>query len=213
MISGIYQIRNIENGHCYIGSAVNFKKRKNKHLHELEHNKHHSRHLQNAYNKYGRDVFVFEILEYCENEKLIEREQFFMDLLQPEYNIAPKAGSALGIKRTIETRTKIGNANRNPSPETLARMSNAKKNPSQETRLKISRSLIGKKHSTERRANISTGRKNPSAETRAKLSAARTGMKYSSETRAKMSASGRATWQARKLLTEFYEAQLASEVA
>lgn len=49
--SGIYQIINLVNGKCYVGSAVNIKKRCYYHLRSCRLNKHHSKKLQRAWNK------------------------------------------------------------------------------------------------------------------------------------------------------------------
>jgi hypothetical protein len=57
--------------------------------------------------KYGYSKFSLEILEYCKPELLIEREQYYMDLLKPEYNICKVAGSTLGKKHTKETIEKL----------------------------------------------------------------------------------------------------------
>ena len=78
--SGIYMILNTYNNKCYIGSTKNFSKRKYEHFNTLSKNKHHSSHLQKAYNKYGREKFVFVVLEECEVDKLIEREIFWIKL-------------------------------------------------------------------------------------------------------------------------------------
>ena len=56
----IYAILNIINGKSYIGSAINFDRRKKTHLRLLNKNSHHSIKLQNAYNKYGVDSFLFK---------------------------------------------------------------------------------------------------------------------------------------------------------
>ena len=48
----------------------------------------------------------YEILEYCEPKKCIEREQHYIDLLKPEYNILLKAGSLLGYKHSEDTTRK-----------------------------------------------------------------------------------------------------------
>jgi len=37
----------------------------------------------------------------------LEREDYYIKLLKPEYNILQKAGSSLGIKRSDETRAKM----------------------------------------------------------------------------------------------------------
>lgn len=103
MIAGIYKIINLVNNKIYIGSAVNFNKRKNNHKSKLLMNKHHSKKLQNAWNKYGFENFEFEIIEECEKEKLIEREQYYIDLynsFNEGYNCCPIAGSSLGAKRS-----------------------------------------------------------------------------------------------------------------
>ena len=79
--SGIYQIRNLVNGKVYVGSAVNLRARMQSHFGELKNNKHNNRHLQRAYDKYGLDKFVFEVLEYVEKDMLLEREQYYIDTL------------------------------------------------------------------------------------------------------------------------------------
>lgn len=35
---------------------------------------------------YGYGAFDLEILEYCDKQYIIEREQYYIDLLKPEYN-------------------------------------------------------------------------------------------------------------------------------
>lgn len=52
-----------------------------------------------------------EILEYCEPENVIEREQYYLDTLKPEYNILKIAGSTLGYTHTEETREKLRGEN------------------------------------------------------------------------------------------------------
>lgn len=44
--------------------------------------------------------FRLEILEYCPISILLDREQFYIDKLNPEYNILKIAGSNLGYKHT-----------------------------------------------------------------------------------------------------------------
>jgi group I intron endonuclease len=60
--------------------------------------------------KYGYSNFSFEVLEYCEKNILLEREQFYIDSLNPEYNLSPTAGSSLGRSVSAETRIKMSNA-------------------------------------------------------------------------------------------------------
>ena len=105
--SGIYQIINKKNYHMYIGSAVYFKKRWHEHKKSLNKGTHHSIPLQRAWNKYGEDSFEFFEIELVDKKSLILREQFYLDLWKPEYNVCKVAGSQLGLKRSNETKEKI----------------------------------------------------------------------------------------------------------
>lgn len=57
--------------------------------------------------KYDHSNFKLEILEYCDKENVISREQHYLDLLGPEYNILTEARSSLGYKHTEETLDKF----------------------------------------------------------------------------------------------------------
>jgi hypothetical protein len=48
-----------------------------------------------------------EILEYCDLYGIIQREQYFIDLLKPQYNILHVAGSSLGYLHSADTKKKI----------------------------------------------------------------------------------------------------------
>ena len=66
--SGIYQIKNLNNGKAYIGSTFCFKIRYKQHLDSLRKGTHHSKYLQASFNKHGSDAFVFEVLEVVEGD-------------------------------------------------------------------------------------------------------------------------------------------------
>ena len=109
VVSGIYKIVNLVNSKIYVGSAVNVRKRWNLHLTYLRQQRHHSKHLQASFNKYGRESFIIELLEEVPREHLLEREQFYLNSLRPfdgtrGYNICPIAGSVLGVKRSATVR-------------------------------------------------------------------------------------------------------------
>ena len=214
MSSGIYEIRNTLNGHVYIGSAVDIKKRWYKHINELRNNKHHSGYLQKAFNKYGEYAFVFTVLEFCEKEQLLAREQEYLDKNKPVYNIAPVAGSSLGIKRTKESIAKMSLAKRNMSEETKNKIRNSMRGkfPTDETRRKLSEARKGKSFSIEHRSKLSLALignsrnrgKALSDETRKKISEAKKGNQvwkgrtHSEETKKKMSESGKNRWHNKK---------------
>jgi group I intron endonuclease len=94
MASGIYKIINIKTGKFYLGSSNNIKKRWKIHKSSLRHNRHHSIHLQRAWNKYGENSFKFELVEEI-TENLLEIEQNYLDKLKPYetgYNTSKVAG-------------------------------------------------------------------------------------------------------------------------
>lgn len=90
--TGIYKITCLINSKFYIGSAYcinaseskkGFLGRLNRHLYALKANKHRNRILQNSFNKYGIESFVFEIIEVCNPNECIAKEQYYLDTLQP----------------------------------------------------------------------------------------------------------------------------------
>lgn len=99
---GIYKIINKINEDCYIGSSINLKNREFRHLRDLKNNNHHSVILQRAVEKYGIENFQFEIVEECLKSELLNREQYYLDTLNPKYNICKIAGSPLGTKQSKE---------------------------------------------------------------------------------------------------------------
>jgi hypothetical protein len=97
---GVYQILNTINGKKYVGSAAGKRglyQRYRDHLSKLKNNKHHNSYLQKSWNKHGHEVFVFEILEFTEKSKVVEKEQKYLDFMTPEYNYCKVAGNTAGI--------------------------------------------------------------------------------------------------------------------
>lgn len=111
--SGVYTITNTINGKIYVGSSTsNIYRRLIQHKVDLKRNIHRNSYLQNSYNKYGKDVFKFEILEYHSPEFCISMEQLWMNNLNTcnrnlGYNIAVVAGNAFGQKRTPKQKDNI----------------------------------------------------------------------------------------------------------
>ena len=148
MKGGVYQIKNVVNTKCYVGSTKDFHKRWHRHRVNLENNRHINPHLQNAYNKYGKENFVYEVIEYIDDESnLLEREQYYLNTLSSKnlYNISRSANSPMrGRKHTEKWKRRMSvlmsgetspNYGRKASKEARQNMSKAQtgKIQSQET--------------------------------------------------------------------------------
>lgn len=135
MASGIYKILNKVNGRFYIGSSDFIRRRWSDHINRLNKNNHSNKHLQSAWNLYGKEAFEFSIIELCDVQNLTDKEQLWLDWLKPYddkigYNIAlvankgtlglklpPEFGQKvrerkLGTKHSEETKLKISEGNK-----------------------------------------------------------------------------------------------------
>jgi len=61
--AAVYKIRNIKIGTVYIGQSSTYSKRWHTHKSRLRNNRHENLQLQEDYNKYGKEAFVFEVIE------------------------------------------------------------------------------------------------------------------------------------------------------
>jgi group I intron endonuclease len=90
---GIYNIINLIDHKKYLGSTIIFNKRFNEHKRALNKGVHHNAHLQSAYNKYGKENFVFLPIVLNDSgaskSDVFSTEQRFLDLGKRyfEYNI------------------------------------------------------------------------------------------------------------------------------
>jgi group I intron endonuclease len=134
--SGIYHWVNNLNKKTYVGSGVNLAKRLGSYYNENE-LKRNSRPIKDALIKYGHENFTLEILEYCPETKLLEREQFYLDLLVPEYNILKYAYSLLGYKHSPENIEKFKSKIISPEHKKLLSSIHKDKLVSSETRNKL----------------------------------------------------------------------------
>ena len=100
-VSGVYKITS-PSGKFYIGSAVNIRTRWKTHRKQLRGGIHHSVVLQRASEKHGLDNLIFQVLLVCEPCNLLMYEQRAMDVLKPQYNVSPTAGSKLGVKPSFQ---------------------------------------------------------------------------------------------------------------
>lgn len=99
--------------------------------------------IHKALIKYGYSNFTLEVLEYCDPNNAILREQYYLDLLKPVYNILTKAGSSLGFKHSEVTLAKF---RRKLTPEQrknlLVHLKNLNSQPfAPEVRAKISQGM------------------------------------------------------------------------
>ncbi|KDL74169.1 GIY-YIG nuclease family protein [Klebsiella pneumoniae] len=112
-VAGVYQITNIITGEAYIGSTVNISGRWASHRYKLRNGMHANRNLQESWNKHGKGVFEFSVLEVVSDKsELIAAEQRFFHDLNPAFNIAPNAGSSLGVIHTDESKENMAESRR-----------------------------------------------------------------------------------------------------
>lgn len=90
------------NKKCYVGSSINFTMRLYKYysVKNLNENKNA---ISGAFLIYGYSNFSLHILEYCNKNECMTREQYYIDLLKPVYNILQGAGSSYGFKHNVNT--------------------------------------------------------------------------------------------------------------
>lgn len=135
-ICGIYTITNLVNGKIYVGRSVDVFDRLIHHKSELKCNRHYNKHLQDAYNEYGVENFVFELLEEHFSKVLPSMENWWCNMLNTHdrkygYNI-DKTGP---------------NSKMGPSKEMIEKLRNIKLTEAQKENLRIKNT--GKKYSEE----------------------------------------------------------------
>lgn len=113
--SGIYCIFNKINRKVYIGKAKCIFKRITQHISSLNNKvrSHENDHFINSWHKYGRDNFIYIVLEYCSIEETSVKELYFINLfksLNSKLGYNKRYDSSTGLIVSRETRDKLSNS-------------------------------------------------------------------------------------------------------
>jgi len=141
----IYRITNMLTSDYYIGSAESFERRKWQHTYDLKRGAHKNPRMQTAWNKYGAEAFVFEVIETVpEGREAFDVENTYLMKCvgQPDcYNVNTDAYTPrLGVVLTQEAKDNISRGRKGKhagenhyrygkevSPEVRAKISAAQK--------------------------------------------------------------------------------------
>jgi group I intron endonuclease len=150
--SGVYALICKVTNKVYIGSSIKLGQRLLDYMQPAYLFSRSNSPLIRALVKYGNINFCFIILETCEPREVLKREQYWIDLICPKYNLSPTAGSTLGISLSVEARAKLRAAHlgKTHSLGTRQLMS--------ETRRGSNNSMFGKTHSEKTRAKMSAAK-------------------------------------------------------
>lgn len=184
MTQVIYKIINLVNDKFYVGSTTNKKVRFRQHRKLLRGNRHHCKHLQAAWNKYGESKFDFVVIEeVAQNISLQEVEdRYLKEHVGKPYCYNSGYSSEAPWRNAPAHKTP--NFGRKWAPELKAQISASLKQFYAEDYFNHPR--VGKTHTAETKARISAAKlANPAApwagktrsdETKAKISAAQKGV-------------------------------------
>ena len=105
-------------GKVYIGSTTDsFRSRWKNHKKLLKKGTHCNKHLQSAYNKYGKSNLVFQIIEITQPENAREREGYYIKLynsINPKYGYNQAEVDLSGkTKMSESTKKKLSNITKN----------------------------------------------------------------------------------------------------
>lgn len=102
---GIYKITNQINGKFYVGCSIDIEQRWADHKSPRAMRRSHL--LARAFKKYGKDNFLFEILEECAAPILFDREIAWIAQLKPAYNMNSGGLGNKGRNQSFATKQKL----------------------------------------------------------------------------------------------------------
>lgn len=87
-LPGVYQVKCMVNGKRYIGQSEKPVRRKYEHftIHKSNKSITYNEALQADLKLYGKQSFIFGVIEHCPTELLLEREAYYINTYKPEYN-------------------------------------------------------------------------------------------------------------------------------
>ena len=182
-LSGIYLLTNKLTDEIYVGQSIDLSKRFIRYFNLSYLKSKESLIISRALIKYGYVNFSVSILEYCDKSILTEREQYYLDKLEPKYNILKIAGSSLGYKHSEVSKQKRSKAlkgvyvgikshlfGKNHTIETKNKMSLQRKGENnyfygkthiELTKENMRQKALDRKHSIETKDKISKAHGNP----------------------------------------------------
>lgn len=99
---GVYKMINTISGNFYIGSSKNVSIRIKTHKYLLRHGYKSNIRIKSDLERYGLESFIFEAIEYCDENIMKDREQYYFDQLKPNYNVWNNVFNAIGRLYTPE---------------------------------------------------------------------------------------------------------------
>lgn len=165
-ICGVYSITNLIDNKKYIGQSVDIYVRWGNHKSALRNNRHDNKHLQNAWNIYGEENFIFEILSICDTDIIDDVETEYIKLFNTMnrecgYNRESGGHENKFLSNESKMMISIKHKGKKLTDEHKAKISESGKGRvfSDETKNKISEAITGIKRSDETRERISNSRK------------------------------------------------------
>lgn len=158
-VCGIYKLYFENDSRFYIGSTNDLQERLQAHTRAVNKQKHFNIYFQRLCLKLGIENLKYEILAKCPQEYLLKMEQWFVDKLKPELNLAeivgrPPSNRKRGYKMSEEAKLNISKA------RTGQKVDRSNYTHSQETLDKISKALTGRIVSDETKQKMKESKAN-----------------------------------------------------